>query len=190
VSGETTPEALRPPVALGCFFVVALLIGLAGIFVFAIIFFESGADTGAVRLDVPEAYALGSVEFVGPENLYLVRFRDGSFTALSDLDAANRANQGHRCRVAEASLSDPALAPQAASLSAAMSPRAAGATAILREACLGAVYDIAGVRLLGDGPNLERFNVVVGADGHLRVDTSRRVCSQRSGGNPFASIPC
>jgi len=27
-------------------------------------------------------------------------------------------------------------------------------------------------------------------DGHLRVDTSRRVCSQRSGGNPFASIPC
>lgn len=190
MSRETTPEALRPPVALGCFFVVALLIGLAGIFVFAIIFFESGADTGEVRLDVPEAYAPGSVEFVGNENFYVVRFRDGSFTALSDLDAANRANQGHRCRVAVTSLSDPALAPQAAMLSAAMSPQAAGSSSVLRETCLGAVYDISGVRLLGEGPNLERFSVNVGADGHVRVDTSHRTCSQRSGGNPFASIPC
>jgi hypothetical protein len=71
-----------------------------------------------------------------------------------------------------------------------MSAAAAGSTSVLRETCLGAVYDIAGVRLLGEGPNLERFNVVVGADGRIRVDTSKRACSQRAGGNPFVSIPC
>lgn len=187
---ESTPQTVRPPVFLGCFFAVAALLFVIFAAVFFIQFLESGANDGKVRLDVPDAYALGSVEFNGEHNFYLVRLPDATFLALSDLDAANRANQARRCRVALTDLTDGTLGSPAETLSRRMTPAATGATAVLRETCNGAIYDIAGARLNGDGPNLDRFPISVASDGHLRVDTSARTCTQRNGPADFAPNPC
>ena len=185
-----TPEAVRPPVALGCFIAAAVVVAIVGFLVFAVIFLESGADTGTVRLDVPEAYAEGSVEFVGAKNFFLVRLRDGSFLALSDLDAANRANQAQRCRVQLTPVTAASLGVTAEQLRSQMSPAASGANAVLAESCNGAIYDIAGTLLGAEGPNLDRHPVRVGDDGHLVVETRTRECSVRSRASIHADVDC
>ena len=187
---ETTPQAVRPPVFLGCFFAAAALVIVVLGATFFIKFLESGANTGKVRLDVPDAYAIGSVEFNGEHNFFLVRLPDASFLAISDLDAANRANQARRCRVALTDIADSSLGVPADTLSKRMTAPATGARAVFRETCNGAIYDIAGARLNGDGPNLDRFTVSIGADGHLGVDTSARTCTTRSGPTDFATSRC
>jgi len=187
---ESAPETVRPPVFLGCFFAAAALVVVILGGVFFIRFLESGANNGKVRINLPEAYAPGSIEFNGDHNFYLVRFLDGSFVALSDLDAANRANQARRCRAQLATIADPSLGTPADTLSARMTAKASGATTVLRESCNGAVYDIDGARLNGDGANLDQYPVTLGKDGRLLVDTSTRVCSERSGASPFLSRAC
>ncbi len=187
---ETTPQTARPPVFLGCFFAVAALavVVLGGLFF--IKFLESGANTGKVRLDVPDAYALGSIEFNGQHNFYLVRLPDATFLALSDLDAANRANQARRCRVGLTDFTDASLGTPPDTLAKRMTTAATGTRAVFRETCNGAIYDIAGALLTGDGPNLDRYAVSIGADGHLRIDTSTRTCSARAGTVDFAPGRC
>ncbi len=182
------PEAVRPPVAFGCFVMFAVAAAVVSVVTFGIIFLESGADTGRVRLDVPEAYARGSIEYVGTEQLFIVRLPDGEFLALDDLDAANRANQGRRCRAAIVEIDDPAFG--GVELGGRMSAQAAGAKLVLRENCNGVAYDIAGARLTGDGRNLDRYEVTVGKDGHLVVDTTAKVCSQRAGASVFSTVKC
>lgn len=187
---ESSPDAVRPPVALGCFALLAAVVVLGAAIVFVVIFLDSGADSGKVRLEVPEAYAEGSIEFIGEKNFFLVRLRDGSFLALSDLDAANRANQARRCRVQLTGLSDPSLGVDPDQLRGQMSAQSGGALGVLRETCNGAIYDVAGARLEGEGPNLDRFPVTIDSAGRLLVDSSKRECSQRSGGTVFARIDC
>lgn len=187
---DTSPETARPPVFLGCFFAVAAIVLAVSIGVFFVKFLDSGANDGKVRLDVPEAYAPGSIEFVGQSNFYLVRLLDGTFIALSDLDAANRANQARRCRVAPTAVNDPSLGIKADALAARMSPRVVGSSTVLRETCNNAIYDIAGANLAGSGANLDTFAIRTGADGHLLVDTSRRVCTTRNSGADFAPRNC
>ena len=187
---DSTPKAVRPPVALGCVGALAAVVVFGAFLVFVIIFLDSGADSGKVRLEVPEAYAEGSIEFIGEKNFFLVRLRDGSFFAISDLDAANRANQARRCRVQLTSLSDPGIAAEADRLRGSMSPQSLGAASVLRETCNGAIYDLAGARLAGTGPNLDRFPVSLDGAGRLLVDSSKRECSERSGGEVFARVDC
>lgn len=187
---ETAPQTVRPPVFLGCFFAAAALVIVVLGAVFFIQFLESGANDGNIRLDVPEAYAPGSVEFNGEHNFFLVRLPDATFLALSDLDAANRANQARRCRVSLANLTDPSLGTPADALSRRTTAGAAGASVVFRETCNGAIYDVAGARLNGDGPNLDRLTVTVGKDGHLRIDTSARTCTRRTPADDFATIAC
>jgi hypothetical protein len=158
--------------------------------VFFVIFLDSGADTGKVQLEVPEAYAEGSIEFVGEKNFFLVRLADGSFLALSDLDAANRANQARRCRVQLTALRDGSVASNADQLRGRMTAGASGSEAVLLEACNGRIYDIAGAILQGEGPNLDRFPISVDGAGRLLVDSSKRECSQRSGATAFQRIDC
>lgn len=190
MSIEPGPQAVRPPVALGCFAAIAAVVVLGAIVVFLAIFLESGADDGKVQLEVPEAYAEGSVEFVGEKNFFLVRLQDGSFLAVSDLDAANRANQARRCRVQLTALREASVASNADQLRARMTPGAAGAEAVLVESCNGRTYDIAGAILDGEGPNLDRFPVSIDGAGRLRVDASTRECSHRTATAPFATIDC
>lgn len=185
-----TPETVRPPVFLGCFLAVAAVMAVILFGAFAVKFFESGANDGKVRMNVPDAYAIGSVEFVGANNFFLVRLSDARFLALSDLDAANRANQARRCRVALTDVTDASLGVATAVLEAKMTPGANGARAVFRETCNGAIYDIAGARLAVDGPNLDRYTISIGADGHLVVDTSKRECTQRAGAAEFAERSC
>jgi len=83
----------RPPVLLGCVSAVAFVVAVFGFFAFLIVFLESGADSGKVQLEDAEAYAPGSVEFVGEENLFLVRLANVS-TALSVL--MRRTGRGRR----------------------------------------------------------------------------------------------
>lgn len=188
---EDVRQALgRPSLAFGCIIVLAGVVVFVGVFAFAILFLESGANAGNVRLDDQDAYAPGSVEYVGNANLFLVRLRDGSFVALSDLDAPNRATSARRCRVALVGLNDPGLGASAETLQRQMSASAAGASAILREACNGAVYDIAGARLEGDGPNLDRYPVTIARSGRIEIDTSARSCSRRTPPADFSSVPC
>ncbi len=187
---ESRPESARPPVALGCFLAVAAVVVLFALGTFAVLFFESGANSGKIRLDVPEAYAVGSVEFIGRNNFFIIRLRDESFVAVSDLDAANRSNQQRRCRVALIDLVDATSGLPGGTLTGRMSPGAAGATSVFRESCYGAIYDVAGARLDGIGRNLDRFAVEVGPDGHLVVDISKRICSEQDGDAIFTRVDC
>jgi hypothetical protein len=180
----------RPPVLLGCVSALAFVVAVFGFFAFLIVFLESGADTGKVRLEDAEAYAPGSVEFIGEENLFLVRLADGEYLALADLDAANRARPERRCRVAPMQVTDARLPAILQRYGARMSADAAGSTLIFREECAGALYDVTGLRLDSDGRNLDRYPVTVDSTGHLVVDTAKRQCSQREQLNPFAPAGC
>ena len=98
----SSPPAVRPPVALGCLAVVALVAVLAVVAVAGATFLESGSNGGYTLLDEAASYAPGSLRFAGEQNVYVARLTDGTFLALADLDAANRANAGRRCRVVHA----------------------------------------------------------------------------------------
>lgn len=169
---------------------LAAIVVFGGIAIFLAIFLDSGADTGKLQLEVPEAYAEGSIEFVGEKNFFLVRLRDGSFLAISDLDIANRANQARRCRVQLTGVNDPSLGVNPDQLRGQMSAQSEGSGSVLRETCNGAIYDVAGARLAGEGPNLDRFPVSIDSAGRLLVDSSTRECSQRAGGAVFVRIDC
>jgi hypothetical protein len=187
VIGREGPETAKPPVALGCFFAVSVVVALIGLVSFAVVFLESGADTGEIELDSAESYAPGTAAFVSEHNFYLVRLPDGSFVALDDFDERNRQSQGSRCRVSPSPIED---AKDANQLRAALSPEAAGSTVVLRETCFGGVYDIAGITLAGDGRNLDRFATDVNRRGRVVVDRSERTCSVRDGGNWAVPLAC
>jgi hypothetical protein len=187
---EERVQNARPPVLLGCASAVALVVVLFGVFAFLIVFLESGADTGKVRLEDAEAYAPGSVEFIGEENLYLVRLADGAYLALSDLDAANRARPERRCRVAPMPLNDTRLPEILERYGSRMSADAAGSTLVFREECEGAMYDVTGLRLDSDGRNLDRYPVTVDGTGHVVVNTAKRQCSEREQLVQFAPLGC
>jgi hypothetical protein len=180
----------RPPVLLGCVSAAAFMVAVFGFFAFLIVFLESGADTGRVRLEDADAYAPGSVEFVGDESLFLVRLANGDYLALSDLDAANRSRPERRCRVAPIALNDERLPGILERYGGHMSADAAGSTLVFREECDGAMYDVTGLRLDAEGPNLDRYPVSIDETGHVVVETAKRQCSRREGLNPFAPRAC
>ncbi len=180
----------RPPVLLGCLAAVAFVVAVFGFFAFLIVFLESGADTGKVRLEGAETYAPGSVEFIGEENLFLVRLADGAYVALADLDAPNRARAERRCRVAPLQPGDARLPGILERYGAVMSDDAAGSTLVFREECGGAMYDVTGLRLDAEGRNLDRYPVSIDSAGRVVVDTAKRQCSQREQLNPFAPAGC
>jgi hypothetical protein len=182
--------AIRPPVALGCTFAVMAVVVVVAVIVFAIKFLDSGANGGTVTLNVPAAYAKGSLEYEPAENFYLVRLRDGNFLALSDLDAANRANQAKRCRVAPIATADPELPGLLQQYASRMSADAAGSTVLFRESCNGAVYDLTGARLDSQAPNLERLSIDTDGGGKLVVNVTKRTCTEREGTNLFAPLKC
>ena len=184
------PAGRRPPVLLGCVGVVVFVGIVVVLAVAAAGFFESGANSGKLTLASAESYANGSVEFVAQRNFFLSRLGDGSFMALSDLDTANRANQQRRCRVAPITRSDPKLPQLLASYAGRMSAKATGATLLFREDCNLAVYDVTGVRLDGEGANLDRFPVEIDSTGRVTVDVSRRICTKRDGENALALTAC
>jgi len=163
----------RPPVLLGCVTALAALVFLFGIGSCLVVYWESGADTGKVRLELAEAYGPGTVQFVGAHNLYIARLADGAFLALADLDAAN-----------------PALPALLDRYRGRLSTEARGSTLIFREDCNGALYDFTGIRLDADGPNLDRYPTSIDTDGYLVVDTSRRTCTVRSGPAEAVERPC
>ncbi len=173
----------RPPVFLGCFTAIALLVFLFGVGSCLVVYWESGADTGELRLEPAAAYAPGTVQYIGQRNLYVARLLDGTFLALADLDAANRANPARRCRVYPVAASDPALPALLERYRSRMSPPARGCTLIFREDCNGALYDFTGIRLDADGPNLDRYATTVDPTGRLVVDVSERTCTAREGPN-------
>jgi hypothetical protein len=175
---EGVPNA-RPPVALGCTVAAAALVVVVLTGIGLAVFLESGADDGDVTLDPVAAYAPGTYTRVAGEGFYVVNL-DGQVFALADLDAANRAAQGRRCRVAPLDVADPALRQALDAYGDQRSPMAAGTTLVFYEACFGALYDAAGVRLDGPGPNLDRYEVDADDAGRLIVRTANRTCSVRS----------
>jgi hypothetical protein len=184
------PGLPRPPVALGCFGILAaiLVVGLGlGLLV---VFLESGSDDGHVRLDVLEAYAPGSVTRFAESGFYLVRLAGGDLLALSDLDAANRARTDGRCRVGTIGPADPEQPALMARYAASFSPSAEGTAFFFREDCLAAVYDVSGLRLDGPGRNLDRHPVEIDDEGHVVVNVARRTCSARDGAELFAATEC
>ena len=186
---DDAPQLPRPPVALGCA-VFALLLAIVVVGGgFCIAYLESGTETRAV-LDVPEAYAIGTASFIAERNIYLVRLADGSFLALSDLDAYNRARPGQRCRVSPIGASDPALPPLLAQYRNEFSPAAAGANFLFRDPCAGTLYDFTGVRVGSPGPNLDRHAVSLDGAGRITVDVNERQCTQHEGSEFFATIEC
>jgi len=177
-------------VLLGCVGLV-LAVGLV-IFggILFVAFLESGSNTGQLQLREAVSYAPGSVEFVGERNFFLVRLPEGDFLALADLDAANRAANGRRCRV---QLTQGDTADNVALIEqyrGRFSVDASGAGAVFREDCNGVVYDIAGKRLTGEGRNLDRYRVTIDANRFVVVDVSRRGCSETASGEAFRAAAC
>jgi hypothetical protein len=182
--------APQRPVAMGCALAAMTIVCLVGAIVFAVIFFDSGATSGKVQMEAAEAYAVGSIEFFGARNFYLVRISSREFIALSDLDAANRLNPQRRCRVSPLPRDDPALPRALERFENATNPAARGSTIVFGEGCNGALYDVTGLRLSGEGQNLDRYPVAFNSTGHLTVDVSKRICSERVGAELFAEIEC
>lgn len=185
---EVAP-AIRPPVALGCFGMLAAVVVIVGAVIFGVMYLESGTNTRVILGDAA-SYAPSSVTFEPDYNLYIVRMGDGSFFPLSDLDAANRANPGRRCRVSLIPTDDPALPGILELHRSDFSPRAANSTAVFRETCNGALYDATGVRLNGEGLNLDRHDYTIDDDGRLAVKNAVRECTQRDGTNYYAPVDC
>jgi len=178
------------PAGFGCFALAAGATLALAFATLAVLFLDSGADDGKLVLDDADSYAPGSVEFAAQRNFYLVRLGQGDYYALADLDAANRAAPQRRCRVAPIPASDPALPGLLASYGSRLSARAAGSTLLFREGCNGAVYDVTGVRLDAEAPNLDRYPVSIRSDGRLVIDVRKRTCSERRGGNVAAPVAC
>jgi len=153
-------------------------------------YIESGANTGRVTLLPYDAYEVGSIEYHPAEHFYLVRLSPSEFVALADLDAANRAEEGRRCRVAAGARTDPKLPELLERYGERMNPALAGSTYLLREECFGALYDASGLRLDADGRNLDRHPVTIDAQGRIVVDTRVRICSERTERELFAEVPC
>ena len=183
------PVTPRPPVALGCTLALAAVGFVAFIVVLAVVFLESGSDDGQVTLDPAGAYPPGTMTRVPARGFYLVRLPDGRAVALADLDAANRA-ASTKCRVQQVGTSDPLLPTLLAAHGSRMNPLVLGSSVLLRETCNGALYDISGLRIDGDGPNLDRFAVTVDAAGRVVVATGKRTCTERSGPVLFSPAGC
>ncbi|MGK2964879.1 MAG: hypothetical protein ACSLFM_04660 [Tepidiformaceae bacterium] len=180
----------RPPVLLGC---LGLLAGLAvlGIAVVSCVsFLESGADAGDLVLDPAELYARGSVTYLGEDNVFIVRLRDGTFHALNNLDQPNRATPGARCRVRSVSIGDPTIAARYDAVRESLSPAADGATVIFTEDCNDAIYDLTGVLLGAEGFNLDHHPTSIREDGRLVVDLSERICTARTATQLTQSVDC
>ncbi len=175
------PPPLRPPVALGCTAAVGVLTLIAFIIVLGAIFLDSGADSGKVTLDVEDAYEPGSWTRVTARGFYLVRLLSGDFVALDDLDAANRLRTGQRCRVDTIAARDVTLAALLEKYAGRVTADAAGSPTLFREACNGAIYDLAGARVDGDGRNLDRLAITRDQAGRIVVNTARRTCTTRAG---------
>ncbi|MBI2766176.1 MAG: hypothetical protein HYX53_09725 [Chloroflexi bacterium] len=186
---ELRPQpAIRPPVAAGCTFLAAAAALSVAIIVFVLNFLSS-PDGGKTVLDDAAAYAPGSVQFISTQNIFIVRLGD-TYLALSDLDAANRATPQRRCRVQPLFAGDPALAALLARYQSRVSPAAAGTSFLFRESCNNAIYDVTGVRLDADGPNLDRHPTDVNGAGRLRVNMARRSCSERREDTLAAAVAC
>lgn len=188
-SEPRAPAGPRPPVALGCTAIAAVLVLAVAAGVLAVGFLESGSAGGRTVLDEAASYAPGSVTFAPAHNLYVVRLADGAFLALADVDAANRADPGRRCRVAPVPVTDPALPALLERYRGRFSPAAAGSTFVFHETCRNAAYDFTGTRLDADGRNLDRYEVDV-RDGKLTVNTAKRTCSARDGAALAAPVGC
>ncbi|MCZ2110549.1 MAG: hypothetical protein LC118_13450 [Dehalococcoidia bacterium] len=184
------PEpAVRPPVLLGCTGAVLVLVLMAAAVVFFVTFLDSGANNGKVTLPLADSFAPNTITYEAKNNFYFVRLGDGSARALSDLDAANR-GAATRCRVAQLAANDPLLPQILQQYGARQSPQAAGSSVILREACNRAVYDLTGLRLDSDGPNLDSLAISLDRQGHVVVDTRNRTCTERVGPNLFSAVTC
>jgi len=177
-------------VFLGCAALVGAVLLVVLIVAFGLIFLNSGADHGTVVLNDASDYAPGSEQYISAHNFFIVRLSDGSFVALADLDAANRASSAHQCRVAPVLPGDPSLPGLISTLGTRMSPLAAGSTLVFREDCFNAVYDITGARLDKDAPNLDRFATSIDSSGRLNVDLAKRSCSERSGTDLAVPMSC
>lgn len=184
-----TPQLPRPPVALGCA-VFALLVAIAVVVGGFCVAFLGPGTAGQAVLDVPEAYAPGTATFVPDRNVYLVRLGDGTFLALSDLDAPNRARPGQRCRVSPIGRNDPALPELVDRYRDQFSPAAAAANFLFRDPCAGTLYDFTGVRVGTPGPNLDRHPVSLNDAGRITIDLNKRQCTQREGSDFFAQVTC
>jgi len=178
--GPVAEVPTRGPGAAGCLLGLAALASFLFLGSFLFIFLDSGADRGEVTLLDQRAYGRGTVTHLPEHGFFLVRLEAG-FLALADLDAANRAAAGRRCRVHTVTPGSPAADAILARFAARVTSAAEGAGLLLAEDCRGAVYDVAGIRVDGDGPNLDRYEVATDARGRVVVLLQVRTCSAREG---------
>lgn len=182
---------IRPPVGLGCGAAVAMVVLAIVAVGFFVVFLGGGTSSDVITLAPAATYAPGTVTYDGEHNIYVARLAKAGFVILGDMDRANRESTTRKCRVQPMSSDDKELVPLTQQYSARMSPEAQSTTFLFKEACNGAIYDITGVRLDADGPNLPRYSSTVDASGKLEVDLKSRRCTQWEGAdNPFAPIEC
>jgi hypothetical protein len=175
---------------LGCAIALTAAVFLGIVVSGFVVFLESGSSTGRVTLDPLGAYPPGTMQRFPEDGFYLVRLLDGTTFALSDLDAANRAATGQRCRVEPLIRAEPALAEALEDYARRFSPGTEESTLVFREVCFGALYDAAGIRLDRDDRNLDRFAVDLDEQGNVIVETSERTCTRREETDVEVEVDC
>ncbi len=168
---------------------MAAVATLAALAVFVIRFIESGSDHGLVTLNAAAAYPPGTVTHVRDQG-FLVVHLGGDLFALSDDDPAAEPQGARRCRVRVLDAGEPEATALVEANRSRISPAAAGAETVIVGNCGGAVYDVAGIRLDVDGPNLGRLGVSVDGSGRLIVDTQARTCTRRTGTDLGSPVSC
>lgn len=143
-------QAIEEPTGVrgGCLLAAALF-ALGAVLVFALVAFRGGGD-GRIGLGSSEGLRPGSVVYHATDHVFVVRPLDGSPVVLSDVDPHNPPGR-QTCRVT--------YRPDLGS----------GEGGRFFDVCSGAMYDIAGRGLQGDGLDLRPIPFELDAEGQLTI---------------------
>lgn len=151
-------EELNEPGTVSLRVVVALLVLLvlaaAGIFIHSC---SQSTASASVFSDQISHYAPGSVTYLANARSYLVRANDGSFLALSEVEAAE-ADRVAGCLIRYRPVSS-----------------ANAQAGVFRDDCHGTLFNSQGIAVSGDAPPMQRHPTVVSAK---MVSVQLRVCLQ------------
>lgn len=175
-AGLTEESAAPAKVRPGCLLAGAMLVlGAVAVLAYLAV---SGGGGGRIDLGRVTDYAPGSVVYRSTDGLFVVRLADEGLIALSDLDPHNPPGR-RSCRVTfRPDLGGPDLGGTTpmdgvAGRSGDGTAEREGTGGRFFDACTGAVYDLAGRGLNGDGLDLRRLPLIPGDEGRLLVEPAR-----------------
>jgi hypothetical protein len=166
-SGDSGQVAEEPTgVRSGCLFALGVFaLGALAVVAFVAL---SGRGEERIALGSPEGLRPGSVVYHATDHLFVVRLVDGSLLVLSDLDPHNPPGR-QACRVT--------YRPDLGSTlgGSPVEPSSGLEVGRFYDVCSGALYDIGGRSLQGDGLDLRPIPSELDAEGRLTISKDEAV---------------